>query len=381
MHRALVLGLSCALAVAQPARAVQQIGVTVDAKLRVSTVGVSGSKVLITSAPVFTNDRLTANATGLAQIRFIDNTKLVLGPNSSVTLDRFVFSGDSSAKTVSVSATKGAFRFISGNSGSRAYSIRTPAGSIGVRGTAFDVTVQGGTTNVVLLRGQVNICPRNGDCRLVRTRCEHIAFNSRGFIQRSGAAGSTDSQRMRNLFPLLANARAILPQFQGGAAGCRGSTTQAGVQHAALPVKPSAPPLSPPDRPPPPPDPPVPSRGNPGNAKAVGNAGPNPNGRGFGNPGRGRSDVNVVDGLGTSTAAASTSGSTGGGGTGGGKGNGGDGQGTDGHGGDSNGGSGGNGNGGGGGKGNGGGEGQGNGNGGGHGGGNGNGGGQGNSER
>jgi hypothetical protein len=323
MRRALAFAFFGLLVALQPVRAAPQIGVAIDAKLRVTNVGAGGSKVLITSAPVFTNDRLVANSTGLAQIRFVDDTKLVLGPNSNVTLDRFVFSGDSSAKAVSVSVTKGAFRFISGRSGSRAYAIRTPAGSIGVRGTAFDVSVKGGTTSLLLLRGQVNVCPRDGACRVMSQRCGYIAFNRRGFIQRNSAVGRLDPQRVRSLFPLLTSGSAILPQFQGGAAACHGSIPQTGTRNArattpttqrespvASPSSPSPAPVS--DKPAASPTP-TPNKarphGNPGNTKAVGNkAGFSPNGREFGALGHGRSNAHATGGSQASSIGASVSG-------------------------------------------------------------------------
>ncbi|MFU0507068.1 FecR family protein [Pseudaminobacter sp. NGMCC 1.201702] len=322
MRRALAFAFLGLLVALQPVGAAPQIGVAIDAKLRVTNVGAGGSKVLITSAPVFTNDRLVANSTGLAQIRFVDDTKLVLGPNSNVTLDRFVFSGESSAKAVSVSVTKGAFRFISGRSGSRAYAITTPAGSIGVRGTAFDVSVKGGTTSLLLLRGQVNVCPRDGACRVMRQRCGYIAFNRRGFIQRNSGVGRLDPQRVRSLFPLLTSGSAILPQFQGGAAACRGSIPQTGTRNArattpttqrespvASPSPPSPAPVS--DKPAASPAP-TPNKarphGNPGNTKAMGKAGFSPNGRDFGALGHGRSNAHAAGRSQASSIGASASG-------------------------------------------------------------------------
>ena len=213
-----VFVLLCMLAVAKSAWAGPQIGVTVDAKLRVSINASGGRKILATAEPVFRNDRLIANSTGLAQIKLIDDTKLVVGPNSNLVLDKFVFSGETTAKAVSVVLTKGAFRFISGHSGSKAYSIVTPAGSVGVRGTAFDVTIVGNTTNVVLLRGQVNVCPRNGQCRMVRTVCTYVTFNRKGFLHQGKADATAGSGR--NLFPLLERSKGVLPSFRGNSSGC-----------------------------------------------------------------------------------------------------------------------------------------------------------------
>lgn len=317
-----VFVLSCLVAAAQPLSAAEQIGVTVDAKLRVVSAGTGGGKLLTTSAPVFRNDRLVANASGLAQIRLADDTKLVVGPYSNIILDKFVFSGESTAKSVSVALTKGAFRFISGHSGSLAYSINTPVGTVGVRGTAFDVSYHSGAASVLLLRGQVRVCPRNGKCEWVRSACDYVTFNSRGFLRRGNVAGLTGVQRA--IFPLLFRSRDMLPSFKGSSAGCMNSTNGHGLDRAERSMSPAAPGESPaPD--------PGPTRGNPGNSKNVGNAGADPNGKGFGNPGRGRSNLSfngfavaVAGGSTTAdTSAGAASDSVGhGGGNGGGKGGG-----------------------------------------------------------
>ncbi|WP_311028800.1 FecR family protein [Mesorhizobium koreense] len=298
-----VFVLCCLVAIAQPLRAAEQIGVTVDARLRVVSAGQGGGKLLVTSAPVFRNDRLIANASGLAQIRLADDTKLVVGPYSNIILDKFVFSGVSTAKSVSVALAKGAFRFISGHSGSQAYSINTPVGTIGVRGTAFDVSYRNGAASVLLLRGQVRVCPRNGKCEMVRSPCQYVTFNSRGFLRRGSVAGLTEQRR--NLFPLLSRSRDILPSFKGNSAGCNSSTPDPGLERTDRSFAPPAPgqPVAPA------PSNPGNMRGNPGNTKGVGNAGQNPSGRGFGNPGRGRSDAGI-NGLAASVAGGFSVGST-----------------------------------------------------------------------
>ena len=49
-------------------------------------------------------------------------------------IDAFVFNNDNTARQVSISAVRGAFRFIAGKSSKDAYSITTPTATIGVRG-------------------------------------------------------------------------------------------------------------------------------------------------------------------------------------------------------------------------------------------------------
>jgi hypothetical protein len=94
----------------------------------------TGKTVLMPANPIYAGDRITTDTIGLAQIRFRDDTKLVIGPNSAMTIDAFVFNADDTARKVSVNIVRGAFRFISGNSPKDAYTITTPTSTIGIRG-------------------------------------------------------------------------------------------------------------------------------------------------------------------------------------------------------------------------------------------------------
>ena len=96
--------------------------------------GRTGKMILQPAAPVFSGDHIITDAIGVVQVKFRDDTKLVVGPNSMMVIDAFVFNNDNTARQVSINAVRGAFRFITGNSPKDAYSITTPTATIGVRG-------------------------------------------------------------------------------------------------------------------------------------------------------------------------------------------------------------------------------------------------------
>ncbi|MBX9759087.1 MAG: FecR domain-containing protein, partial [Beijerinckiaceae bacterium] len=115
---------------------------------------------------VFANQGVQTAAQSMAKFVFLDDTNMTLGPDSRAKLDQFVFDANGKGTSVAVSASKGAFRFVSGTSPSEAYKVMTPHANIGVRGTTYDVRVQNGRTLVVLQQGAVNVCLRNGSlCR------------------------------------------------------------------------------------------------------------------------------------------------------------------------------------------------------------------------
>ncbi len=145
--RLALVPLALALAIAAfPAVAATNIGVAAAVKNDVK--GSSGA--LSAGGKVFQNEVITTGVESLAQLLFLDETSLSIGPKSQVTLDKFVFNPSQGAGSVVFSATKGAFRFITGSQDPRHYEIKTPVATIGVRGTIVDCfIVTGGLVCIV----------------------------------------------------------------------------------------------------------------------------------------------------------------------------------------------------------------------------------------
>ena len=93
-----------------------------------------------------------------ARIGLLDDTKLTLGPVSTLKIDRAVYSGETSYKQITIRLTTGAFRFITGHSDKKSYRIETPFASIGIRGTILDIKVTANQTLVSLQDGKANVC-------------------------------------------------------------------------------------------------------------------------------------------------------------------------------------------------------------------------------
>lgn len=102
---------------------------------------------------------------------FQDDTKLAVGPDSAITLDKFVYDPAGKGGEIVIDAATGAFRFISGKSAKTAYKINTPVTSIGVRGTIFDGFVNDdGEIAVLLVEGEIDVCAAPGSCRRLNRR-------------------------------------------------------------------------------------------------------------------------------------------------------------------------------------------------------------------
>jgi hypothetical protein len=71
---------------------------------------------------------------GKADLVFIDRTNLSVGPTSEVVLDQFVYDPVGSSGKVVLQTTHGDFRFVPGTQDNSAYQVKTPYGTLSVRG-------------------------------------------------------------------------------------------------------------------------------------------------------------------------------------------------------------------------------------------------------
>jgi hypothetical protein len=83
---------------------------------------------------VYSKETIRTGQTGQAGLQFKDNSNLNVGSNSSVHLDKFVYDPNKSASTVAIQATRGSFRFVTGSQGKGNVQVKTPYGTLGVRG-------------------------------------------------------------------------------------------------------------------------------------------------------------------------------------------------------------------------------------------------------
>ncbi len=155
-----IVGLAV-LGVAAPAQAEESIG---GAKTVVNLVTGdlgTGDKVNVFQGDdVFRDEGVRTDADSSARLVLRDNTNLLLGPSSSIKLDRFVYSGPSQPGAIAVNLVKGALRFATGDADKKAYLIATPTAAMGVRGTVLKIVSNSARTLVVLDEGGAVVCTR-----------------------------------------------------------------------------------------------------------------------------------------------------------------------------------------------------------------------------
>jgi len=83
---------------------------------------------------VYSKETVRTGQGGQVDLQFKDNSNLKVGANSSAHLDKFVYDPNKSTGDVAIQATRGSFRFVTGSLGSETYKIKTPYGTLGVRG-------------------------------------------------------------------------------------------------------------------------------------------------------------------------------------------------------------------------------------------------------
>ncbi|KQQ12024.1 hypothetical protein ASF53_15270 [Methylobacterium sp. Leaf123] len=148
-----------ALGLAGPGSA-QQIGATTVVKNDVSRLKGAQKNSLAEGDTVFRDEAVQTGADSLAKLVFLDQTNLSIGPNARITLNQYVYSEERPAGKVALNLLKGTYRFVTGDLDKKAYEIKTPVATIGVRGTVFDVWTTGARSVITLVDGEVRVCTR-----------------------------------------------------------------------------------------------------------------------------------------------------------------------------------------------------------------------------
>jgi hypothetical protein len=216
----LAAAIAVSTRIATPAAdaAPQQSGTAEKVSQSAQASGESGARTLETEAAVYMNDQIRTNSSGEAQIRLLDDTHLVVGPDARLTIDKFVFNGRS-AETVTLSVVRGAFRFITGNSAKRAYLLKTPVMTIGVRGTGLDGFVETGTgrTTIAIYEGAAELCDSGGQCQIFQQTCGVTIPPGGGFQEPTPGTRAL-------LFPFAGSQSSLLPEFRLNVGPCRTSS-------------------------------------------------------------------------------------------------------------------------------------------------------------
>jgi hypothetical protein len=94
--------------------------------------------------PIMEGSILKTGSAASLGVTFKDNTVMSFGPNTELTVDEYVYSPNKGNLKLAASLAKGTLAYLSGaiaHIKPEAVSVKTPTGTIGVRGTYFVVKV------------------------------------------------------------------------------------------------------------------------------------------------------------------------------------------------------------------------------------------------
>ena len=189
MSGSATLALGALLVASAPVTALNtpmQIGTTFSVKKEVVGRLESRARALKKGDMVHQEEIIETSTESEGEFVLEDGTKLAVGPNAQITLDRFVYDPEKKDGEIVINAAKGAFRFMSGSAKKSAYTIKSPVASIGVRGTVFDGYVNDeGEIAVLLMDGAVDVCNVGRECNSLDQTGYFIHVGRGGVISRA----------------------------------------------------------------------------------------------------------------------------------------------------------------------------------------------------
>jgi hypothetical protein len=113
---------------------------------------------------VYMNEVVETGEESALVVKFSDGSKLTLGENAKIVIDKYVYNPSTSTGEQAVTLTKGAFRFLSGSVPKANVKITTPTVTIGIRGTEliFDVA-DDGETEMSTVSGEADATDGSGE--------------------------------------------------------------------------------------------------------------------------------------------------------------------------------------------------------------------------
>jgi hypothetical protein len=131
---------------------------------------------------VYMNEVVETGEESALVVKFSDGSKLTLGENAKIVIDKYVYNPATSTGEQALTLTKGAFRFLSGGVPKENVKISTPAVTIGIRGTEliFDVA-DDGETEMSTIVGEADATDGSGETLTVTADESIVVDKNRRF--------------------------------------------------------------------------------------------------------------------------------------------------------------------------------------------------------
>ena len=182
-------------------------GKTILAKGSVESFNVDNNekRKLKRRSQIFTVDKIVTGDKSKAQFSMTDGGLITLKANTEILITNYNYSPEAGESSATLEVVNGGFRSISGlikKSGGD-YQVKTPVGSIGIRGTHFAVEVVGGDTFLAVYSGNIDV-ELNDQSILSLGSSEDFAFasvNAQGQVTRMTQAPAAISLGFSDVAP------------------------------------------------------------------------------------------------------------------------------------------------------------------------------------
>lgn len=166
-----VILLAMTALAAAPTQAAEPVGeVTLLIGSATATAPDGERRDLAMGAAVYAEDVITTPGNGHVHLRFIDDARVSVRPDSRLVLHTYVFNPRAAEQSrIRFDLDSGAARAISGEGAESArdrYRFNTPLAAIGVRGTDFTVTVAADRVRAFVNQGAIAMAPFSASCQV-----------------------------------------------------------------------------------------------------------------------------------------------------------------------------------------------------------------------
>jgi hypothetical protein len=116
---------------------------------------------------------------------FLDKTVLNMGPKAELLLDKYAYNPNRGTGQVVVNAVQGSMRFVTGSQNPTNYAIKTPVGTLGIRGTVVDLAISPLESFIGVLEGSLTIRMLDGTLMTVNAG-QYVIIGANGAMKSSG---------------------------------------------------------------------------------------------------------------------------------------------------------------------------------------------------
>lgn len=150
--------VSATLTTSASAQQPEQAGVISASQGATRSYGVTGKRgesVIYMGEPTYRNEKLKNESGAVTHILFLDQSSLTIGPDAEITIDEFVYDPATKQGKISLNLVKGLVRVVGGDiSKTNETLVKTPVGTIGIRGGITMAETDGQKTSGTFLFGQ-----------------------------------------------------------------------------------------------------------------------------------------------------------------------------------------------------------------------------------